>query len=250
MEATMKKTLLITGVLLALTAGAASAAGVNLNWTDCIPNAGLQTNKAFACNSNNGTNTMVATFDPPPSVTELNGNNLIIDIQSASNPLPQWWRFKNAGTCRLASLGANAVFPNTGPAICVDQWALPSPGVSAYIENAGGNPSRARLGGSISVATGGPVDPGTEYYSLVITVNNQKTVGTGACAGCSDPVCIVLNEIKLTQPAGTPGGSPVLTNPVQQNFVTWQGGAVGGAGCPGATPAINKTWGQVKAIYR
>jgi hypothetical protein len=41
-----------------------------------------------------------------------------------------------------------------------------------------------------------------------------------------------------------------ITAPLTSNFVTWQGGAIGGAGCPGATPAQNRTWGQVKSIYR
>ena len=108
------------------------------------------------------------------------------------------------------------------------------------------------MGGSVSILNPTAAPPGQEYYSLVIKITATGTLGN-PCApqsGCLDPVCIVLNEIKLTQPAGTPGGSPVVTNPLTENFVTWQGGAVGGAGCPGATPAVNRTWGSVKAIYR
>jgi hypothetical protein len=245
----MKKTLLITGVLLALTATVASAAGINLYWNECSSGtAPVPTiNKAFVCNTNNGTNNLYASFDPPAGVVALNGNNLILDLQSASNPLPGWWKFTS---CRTTALSANTVFAASG--LCADPWNGGSPGISAYIENFGGNPQRARMGGSVSIATGQPAPSGTEYYSLIIAIKNAGTIGT-ACApqsGCLDPVCIVLNEIKLTQPAGTPGGSPVLTNPLTNNFATWQGGAVGGAGCPGATPAVNRTWGSVKSIYR
>ena len=56
----MKKILLISGVLLALTATVASAAGINLYWNDC--SVGGSTNKAFACASNAGTNSMVLSY--------------------------------------------------------------------------------------------------------------------------------------------------------------------------------------------
>jgi len=246
----MKKTLLLTGVLLALTATVASAAGINLYWNECSSGTAPApaTNKVFTCASNAGTNNMYASFDPPAGVNELNGNNLILDLQSSTNPLPQWWRFKNAGTCRLTSLSSNSVFAASG--LCADPWSGGTSGITAYLDNFGGNPQRARMGASISIATGGPVSSGTEYYSLVIAINNAKTVGTGSCAGCQDPVCVVLNEIKLTQPAGASGGSPVLTNPLTSNFVTWQAYPIGAGGCPGVTPTVNRTWGSVKSIYR
>jgi hypothetical protein len=38
-----------------------------------------------------------------------------------------------------------------------------------------------------------------------------------------------------------------LTNPLDQSFVTWQAGI---PNCPGATPAPNRTWGALKAMYR
>src|SRR6185503_5517810 len=58
----MKKTLLITGALLALAASSAMAGGVNLSWTDC--GAAGQQNRAFACTANTGNNTLVASFSP------------------------------------------------------------------------------------------------------------------------------------------------------------------------------------------
>jgi hypothetical protein len=237
----MKKTLLITGVLLALTATAASAAGVNLSWTDC--GAGGQQNRDFACQSNAGSNVMVASFDPPAGLTKVVGVNLIYDLQSASDPLPAWWDLFNPGACRGGPT-LNTVFAN---ATCVDYFlAAGAGGITAYL-NTGSN--KRRLGGSWSAneADAGPVQAGTEYYAVNVVISNAKTVG--GCAGCGDGVCIVLNEIQIGQPAGTPGESPQVTNPRDRNFITWQGGAVVG-GCPGATPTINKTWGQVKSIYR
>ena len=228
----------------------AMAGGINLAWNDC-GGAGGAVNRNFACATNVGDNDLYASFDPPMTLTTVNGNILIIDLQSAWPTLPQWWQFKNPGTCRLASLIANG-----GPGSCVDPWqGQGSPGIGAYFTNANvpAMPlNRARIVGSIAVASAfaGQVDPGTEYFSMVFRINNAKTVGMGACAGCQDPVCIVLTEIVITQPPGTPGGSPKLHNPLVSLYATWQGGAINTFGCPGGSPTVNRTWGQLKGLYR
>jgi hypothetical protein len=95
---------------------------------------------------------------------------------------------------------------------------------------------------------------GVEYFSFNLIVNNVKTVGTGSCAGCSVPVCIVLNSINVV--AGPFTDNRLLTTPAApgSNYVTWQGGGlpvVGGiSGCPAATPVQRSTWGSVKSLYR
>jgi hypothetical protein len=247
----MKKGLLMTGVLLALTATVASAEGINYSWNECYASGGVG-NKTFACNVNTGTNISIATYDPPPGLTLVNGSAVLLDLQSASNPLPLWWHYKNAGTCRLASLTVSADF-TSNLTDCADFWAgAATAGTGAYTIGFGGNPAYARLSVAIAVpgASAGPVSAGTEYYDVKINFNNAKTVGTGACAGCLDPVCLVVNNIQLTQPTGTPGGSPNITAVLQQNHITWQGGVIGGAGCPAEVPTQSRTWGQVKSIYR
>jgi len=244
----MKKALLFTGVLLALTASLASAGGINLAWTDCL-GAGGTGNRTFACNSNSGNNDLYISFDPPVNIPDVNGSNPIVDLQSASTPLPAWWLFKNAGACRLNSLSAISALPGT----CVDTWAgVGTPGVAAYLVTSVVPTiplNRARILGSISVPTlsAAAVAPGTEYFCLMLRVNNAKSTGLGACAGCQDPVCLVLNEVLLTS---NNSGDNRITNPLGSNFATWQGGVVSAPGCPAAVPVQNKTWGQVKSIYR
>jgi len=66
------------------------------------------------------------------------------------------------------------------------------------------------------------------------------------CSGCLVPACIVLNSVKLAQPAGQ--GDAVIANPAASQHVTWQGG--GTIECPGATPTQSNTWGQIKTLYR
>jgi hypothetical protein len=112
------------------------------------------------------------------------------------------------------------------------------------------------------------VGPGTETFGVRVVVNHAKTVGTGACAGCTQPICIGVGSVKLvcgnsiddfSMVAGGPnaGGDPVA--------VTWQGAYVtrftyaGGPvlgfidlACAASTPvpARAQTWGRLKSLYR
>lgn len=240
----MKKTLLISGVLLALTATVASAAGINLSWTDCGTNG--QLNRNFACNiTGNPPNVLIASYDPPTGLTKVSGINTIMDLQTLS-PIgaTSWWDLFNSGSCRSAVPFANISFPFT----CNDYFqGGGSGGITAYIPT---GTNRRRLGGSWSQgeANLGPVPAGTETYALQIVISNALT--TTCNAGCSEAACIVFNDLLISQPIGEPIGSPSLGNALGRNWVTWQGGAIAAPGCPQATPTINRTWGQVKSIYR
>src|SRR5262245_19990823 len=246
-RAAMKKCALITAVFLGWMASEASAGGIYLAWSDCL-GAGGAHNRTFACDSKAGSSNMFISFDPPEDIPDVNGSNPIIDIQSASTPLPEWWKFKNAGTCRRTSLSALSVSTGT----CPDAWAGAGvAGIAAYLETSvlpsiGLN--RARLLGSISVPTSmaQAVHPGTEYTCMQIRINNARTIGN-VCPGCTDPVCLVLMEVLLTT---NENGDFRLISDFRDNYCLWQGGDIGGVGCPLATPTVNRTWGQLKAIYR
>ena len=245
----MKKVILLCGALLAISATVASAGGVNLAWTKCLGEGAPVLNKNFACTLNTGTNVMVASFIPTITSTTVNGNEIVIDLQSSTSTLPLWWAFKNAGTCRSTSL---SVTPTADAAnlVCVDEFAAQATaGIGAYNIGYGG-PARARLviAEAVPAAAVAAVDPTMEYFSINVAVSNTKSTGVGSCAGCSTPVCVVLNSIKLTAGGGTK--DEVIGNAAVSNYVTWQGGAIGGGGCPAATPTHNTTWGAVKSLYR
>jgi hypothetical protein len=255
----MKKSLMLCGLLLALTASLASAAaGVNLRWTECFGDAGAS-NRNSTCASNTGSQAMMGSFELGADLGDVSGLEIVVDIATASPTLPAWWAFKNVGTCRQASLGmGSALSPNA--ANCAD-WSngAPAGGLAAY--NIGiPDPNTARIIGGIAEAL--PLSQlvaGQEYFGFSVAINNAKTVGTGACAGCSVPACIVLNSILCATPpvAGVPSRDTKVsgpTNGTDSNFCTWQGGAgvnTGrGTGCPSATPTHNTTWSSVKSLYR
>ena len=55
----------------------------------------------------------------------------------------------------------------------------------------------------------------------------------------------MLNEIRLDQPAGV--GDYRIFTPITQAYVTYAGGI---PNCLAVVPTQNRTWGQVKALYR
>lgn len=256
----MKKAILLCGMLLALTATVASAAGVNLNWGACYGDGPVTGNRNFACNTNVGSNPMVASYVLPHDVLAVSGNEIVVDLAASAPTLPAWWQLFTAGNCRAgASLTGNVIYGGPGVG-CTDYWAgAGAGGVAAYkIGLYGPNTGRMILAFAVPASSISSQAGGVEYFSCNIGVTNAKTVGSTGCAGCQTQVCLVLNSIKVTTPTPLAGTDVVLTggaDAANSNFITWQGATVNpttnlGTGCPAATPTHNATWGSVKALYR
>jgi hypothetical protein len=240
----MKKSLLLAGALLALTAAVANAQ-LNLNYTDCVAG-GLVSNRTSACTSNTGSFNIIGSFIAPAGITNLAGTEGVLDFQSASAALPPWWQFGQAGSCRQT---AASVQYNTPGASCVDYYgSIPGGALGGFGITWSGNRSRIKTVAAVDIGATAGLVPGDEVYAFTLRITNVLTTGTGACAGCLEPVCIVFNSLKLAQ--AEPLQSPLLAAPADAQHVTWQGGAIGGLGCPGATPATKSSWGQVKSLYR
>jgi hypothetical protein len=244
----------VVSIACGMAASAHAQGGVNLSWNDC--GASGVADRTFACTSNTGTNAVVASVVPPVTKARFVGIDVIIDLISQTSPLPDWWRLDAGTGCRNTSLSFGTDFSGTpsGGAACTDYFqAQGGGGISAYTAEFAepGDPpfpNRARILAFWALATEGQLDAGTEYYMFRMAINNAKSTGTGSCVGCADPVCIVLNLIRLAQPAGAVGGDTETFGPAPggRDFVTWQGA---GANCA-AVPVKNQTWGQVKALYR
>lgn len=254
----MRKTLLICSLLLVASAPLASAqvigspGGVNFSWDDCAA-AGVVAAKTFACGVNTGASRMVVSFDPSQQLNDFIGVEVVIDLQSDTPALPDWWQFFNTGSCRQNALNAGfdwSVLPSVGSA-CADPYegTISLGGLAAYCVvgancvDAPTDLAKARIKVGAAVADGHVITADTEYYAAYVTMTNVKTVGTGACAGCATGVTIVLNEVKA---AGLSG--PYIRNylPMQNQCLTFNSGTVPCA----SLPARNTTWGQVKSLYR
>jgi len=242
----MKKTLVIAGAMLALSASLAGAQGINLSWDDC--GAAGTASKSFDCASNSGVPfSMYASFLPPAGVDNILGISSQIDITTTDPSLPAWWQHGTSACRSTAGMSVSFDF-TSGPFTCVDFYAGQAAGGFAY-DIGYGSPNRARLRVqcAVPIDNRGPVDPSSEYYAYKVNLQRSKSAGTGSCAGCTTPACIVLNSIQLFQPPDA-NNDPELTNPANRNYVTWQSAVV--PGCPLSTPTQSKSWGQVKSLYR
>jgi hypothetical protein len=199
-EALMRVPSLSVALLLVMTS-AAHAAGINLSWIDCGVHG--QPNRTFACNTSSGSNTIYASFVPPPGMTQFNGLDAVIDIETGGGQVPDWWQF-GTGRCRAFSslvVSANVVTNFN----CDDPWRGNAAEGSQYLVNLG-DAHRARLRITAATPISVPLDSTVEWYAFKVTINNAKTVdtGSGTCAGCGEPMCLTLRYIHLTQPTGRP----------------------------------------------
>jgi len=238
-------------IIVALVASASHAAGVNLRWDACAGDAGVP-NKNFACNTNVGAQTLVASFVLPANQSAVAGVLAKFDLSAASASLPAWWMVSTTGGCRTNGLGSNATI--SASAVMCSDWAQLSGagGIVAHFTVGSLGPGTASF--DIATVTQLPPDllAGQEYFHSNIIIHDVQTVGVGACAGCSTPVCIAIQDVEVGL-----GPVTVLTQPANggdSNFSTWQGGlgapSLPGAACLAVVPTRKSAWGAVKSLYR
>jgi len=269
----------LCAIAFTLLAGAASAAtsppGVNLRWDQCYGDGGVW-NKSFACDTNTGSDRMVASFELASDFPEpVAGLEVTMDLASTIS-LPAWWQVKNIGSCRQNSLVASPLLP-PGSVNCVD-WANGQAlgGISAYNIGAFGfGPKYVHMVMAFAVPASAlaTLHAGQEYFAFQVVINHAKTVGAGSCAGCSVPAVTFFSSLRIT--TSTPSSEMLLTRAANwsgSQYVSWQNGYpidvihdcgmhTGLFSCAfpytkfnvvpyDVTNARPSTWGQVKSLYR
>jgi hypothetical protein len=244
--------LVVAGVLAAGPARAAEA--LFLTWGDCALNGVGSPTASFLCNDESGEETLYLAFTLGSSVDQILGMEAVVDLQTQTDPLPDWWHFESAGPlhptpgCRLGSLNASRDF--SGNATCVDPWVGTTGGalVQDYAPGdprAGTNQARIRATASVLSGSALALDATHQYYAIRLTIDHARTL---SCAGCPSPACLVLNSIWLLRPA-VPNGDVLLAAPAANNgnWARWQGETT--QDCV-AVPARHPTWGRIKTLYR
>lgn len=228
---------------------AAADEGLGLAWDDCRTGSGL-TNLSFACDNNDAMLELIASFQLGAPLTDVIGIEVVVDVQHSSATLPDWW-LMGSGACRADQLFAGADFTLLGD--CADPWnGAASAEVQGYDTGqprGGANQARIRAVAGVLPANARSLAAGVNYYGLRVRFRTGKSSGTGSCAGCLAPACLVLNGITIRRLPGAPGGDVIISsvgagNP---NWVTWRGG--GGADCS-LVPVRAVTWGRIKTLYR
>ena len=246
--------ILVASAPLLLGVAPAWAAGIDLAWNDCPGGPTSALLETFACDTNTGIHTMVGSFVAPAGVEMMSANEIVIDVQTGGTSLANWWKMAT-GQCRAAaSLGSSFDFTG-GPFTCLDYWQGGAIGALNWSLDPFGGANRCRIRGVFALPAGDAritaVPEGTHVYSFKCNINNARSTGLGACTGCGDEACIVLNTIAINQPAPQPPRT-LLQNPEFAAFVTWQGWSTPDPNnqCPEVTPARSRSWGSIKALYR
>ena len=240
----MRKLPILTLLLCSFAASTASAAGLAIAWQQCLGDGGTQ-NRNFACDTNEGSNVLVGSFSLDAALLQVNGNELVVDLCTSTPSLPDWWRFRNAGTCRQAALSIAAHDGIGCPDMFVGQASM---NIAAYqIGIRGANNARILSVNAVQEAHVVDLDPSTQYGIARWTITNIKTVGTGACAGCQQPGCIVFNSANITTMGNTNNTRLTSEMGPGYNYVTWRGGNYN---CPFVVPTRTTTWSSVKSLYR
>lgn len=247
----MRDRILAAGLFALLCAATAQASGVGLRWNACYGEGTGEFVRAFACNTNAGGERVVGSFSSPVDVAQIAGLEITVDVSTClfvvgdpcPSELPEWWKFHEAGACRMGSLGVT--FGNDPGNVHCQTWGPggPTGGITAY-QFGFPNTSSARL--VLDVASD-PATPGAvlaehEYTAFTLEIDHQATVGPGACGGCQQSVGLVFGELRILPPIAA--NEVVLWAPIDtfnSNLVYWQ-----------TQPVATRrgTWGALKALYR
>ncbi|MEQ1833773.1 MAG: hypothetical protein ABL977_12015, partial [Candidatus Eisenbacteria bacterium] len=220
----MRTRVVALALFAALLATAAHAAGSSLRWNACYTDGGARV-RTSACSSNLGNaGTMVGSFVLDSDVAGVTGVECTLDVSGSNASLPAWWLYNAPGGvlgCRGSALAANGAI--SGSAVHCTDWAGGSAagGLISYTTGFSG-PNTARL--RVGFAVAAPIDltASTDYFAFNVNISNAKSTGTGSCAGCSEPICIAVNDVKVY-----PGANPPLqlTTPAygaKSEIVSWQ----------------------------
>jgi hypothetical protein len=196
------KRLLLAACLLALAAPASAEPGVSLAWGEQCWTDNPVDSRTFACDTNAGVEYATGSFELGEALPGFWWVEIIVDVCSGSNELPDWWQLWNAGSCRATSLSA---ISGAASANCVSPWqGEVAGGIGAYqtlhypppvgdvpLPNAG----RIKFGFVMMPEARPTLSRSVEYLAFRLAINHQKTVGDDACAGCEVPLELIVNQI-------------------------------------------------------
>jgi hypothetical protein len=237
----LKKILVLTVLLLAVTASLAmAAAGVNLTWGNKCYADGATVDQVWDCNSNTGgvAGTLSLSFQTAASHPDFVAIGFYLEGMTEEAVVPDWWKM-STGECRVNGTTMNTNFTALTTA-CTDLWAgLGGGGIGLYSDDT----NRMHLNAAWAMADSITIDPNIEYLAAQFNFSRAKTVGTGACAGCDTKAIWSIYRLEigfLSHP------TEMLTFPLANQCVTWQTSTLS---CT-LVPTRNTTWGQVKSLYR
>jgi len=230
----------MAGVLLALSATVASAAGVNLAWTNCRGSGGVTANTNLC--GTTGARSMYASFNPPAGLTQLEGEEVYIKYQESvgpAGPVSCWWNYSTAPSAAdLVGLPNPPVDANGVPTIaCANFYFQGKPGLTGAAQGQAPSGNQGEIQAILAFQAGqGAAPTAGDTYAFGFQFKNSARNTT--CTGCSNGVTLTLYRISLTSSVDP---RQELTNADIGNVITYNGGF---------SKIESRTWGAVKALYR
>src|SRR5215470_5170458 len=91
---------------------------ISLTWNACPVDAGAAHDISFACADNVTPHALHVSFTLATPVDKVVGAEMVVDLQSATPTLPDWWKVGTGG-CRAGALTGSLSFGETA---CTDPW--------------------------------------------------------------------------------------------------------------------------------
>ncbi len=243
----MQRLLLLFFAAATLVSAAVATAQVNLSWNQCTPHPAASDQKFFNCAFDTAQALLlVPSFKLSSDVQGFTGVELTILLLADPPFLPQWWSY-GPGECRSGNLFVTDPFlAGNGCANPYAGWAGGGGGIT--YQSGTPIPNAARMDVNFFRVDPFPLQANVEYAAAAIYILTELEPAT--CEGCCTPVCLLVEHIDVQ----STGGTVRLSGPLVRDQVGWQGGNFGtptgcfGLGCP--DPARNRTWGEIKSLYR
>jgi len=217
----------------------ADASGLIVSWDRCGD--GRVANRAFTCDTNVGTDTLVVSFLAPFNFPKLAHADIFLYVCFQGFKLPDWWRVLGAGGCRSGALTVTAVSPGAG---CTPIWDPVGGSTQTVFETGHTILNGFEFMASVSVgdsARARDIVAGQEFELTRLVLGHTRTTGPGACQGCAIGAVVGADFVWLY----TTDGHNVGTS--GESYVTWQDTTTV---CRAISPVRNRTWGSIKSQYR
>jgi hypothetical protein len=249
LEATMKKLIVLAGLMALCAASAfAAPAGVDLSFTACPLDAGSSQAGVIDC-AGGGVLTGLMTFAPAEAVTDLVAVDTIVDffVQAGDvNSTSNFWDFQSFNQ---AGIGMNHLRPGSGcstPTAYANTWNKTGAGVSlgALVKS----PQNVRVAAGSYRPDNFAAAAGQNLFGYQLMLDGSTAVEAGGTAnGCSAPAIVIVQHAIPQSAVGAP--TTTLSSPSNNPTpCTSINGGVPTA-CA-AVPTQRHTWSQLKSMYR
>jgi hypothetical protein len=263
----MKKLLVLcAGLMLVASTAFAQGNGLHMSWTACPNTAGNTPNGDFLCDASEIHSLYGTVSVGPNAVAGVVAMDGIIDLLFQSADVPTFWQFQ-AGGCNETGAAISAAKPAAGcgaaaantTTLCSAGGAGCSAFITAYAFGPVINqpPNRARLLIALARASTSPVNlavnTGTNAHfawNLNFFEDAAEEAGVGGtCVGCPTGVSLTWNAAVFYNTSATTGGEGTAAVITSGDPGSNANAFSNCAGCA-AVPTRNRSWGQLKSMYR